>query len=807
MRDFTAQLVLCAIFGAAAAIVGKQAGAADAAAAPPARANPATVQELPQVIVIGNAPLPGFGLPLNEIPANVQSAVSADLERQQVTGVADYLNTNFSGVNVSESADNPFQLDINYHGFTASPLLGTPEGLSVYVDGVRVNESFGDTVNWDLIPESAISTVSLISGSNPVFGLNTLGGALSIQTKSGHDNPGTQLEASGGSFGRRSFQAETGGAFGPFDYFVTGNLFDETGWRDISPTRVRQGFGKVGWQTEVSDIDLSYTYADTSLFGNGATPLSMLDYRREQSYTPDFTHNLLHFVNLTGTQLLAAAVLLSGNVYYRRLVTGSSNGSNNDNFLDDNYSGPAIDCGAPPAGRAELAYCSNSASEVSALLQRTLGLGVQLTDSRDAFGWKNQGILGADFEDSTDVFAQAIEYGMFAPDHTLIYTADPLNDETAISLKGSNRILGVYLTDTLSPNRLLHFTASARYNSNRETIDGYSVDTDVGDVGAGFAQAAPLAGNHSFSRLNPALGFTLTPSDALTLYANYNEASRAPTVVELGCANPAQPCGLPNDFASDPGLRQVVARTFEVGLRGNRPDGFLSWSADLFRTLNQDDIQFIATTTNSGYFDNVGSTRRQGMDLTLGGRQGRFKWHLAYSYVDATFQSNFVVSANSNSTADANGNILVRPGDRIPLIPRHTGRLVLDYELAERWDIGGNLIVASGSFLHGDENNANQGGGTNGQGAYILPTATGWIPGYAVVNLQATGHLSSSLDVFARLTNLLNRQYATAGFLTSNTFNPDGTFRFDPAQWTNENAESPAAPRAIWGGVRLHFNP
>ena len=105
---------------------------------------------------------------------------------------------------------------MNYHGFTASPLLGTPEGLSVYVDGVRVTESFGDTVNWDLIPESAISTVSLISGSNPVFGLNTLGGALSVQTKSGHDNPGTQFEASGGSFDRRSFQGETGGAFGGF---------------------------------------------------------------------------------------------------------------------------------------------------------------------------------------------------------------------------------------------------------------------------------------------------------------------------------------------------------------------------------------------------------------------------------------------------------------------------------------------------------------------------------------------------------------------------------------------------------------
>jgi iron complex outermembrane receptor protein len=119
-------------------------------------------QELPQVIVIGNAPLEGFGLPLNQIPSNAQTASGADLQRQQSLDVVDYLNNNFSGVNVSESAGNPFQIDVYYHGFTASPLLGTPEGLSVYIDGVRVNESFGDTVNWDLVPEYAINTVSLI---------------------------------------------------------------------------------------------------------------------------------------------------------------------------------------------------------------------------------------------------------------------------------------------------------------------------------------------------------------------------------------------------------------------------------------------------------------------------------------------------------------------------------------------------------------------------------------------------------------------------------------------------------------------
>jgi outer membrane receptor protein involved in Fe transport len=770
--------------------------------APENPTNPATAQELPQVVVIANAPHPGLGLPMNQVPSNVQTADSADMQRQQTLDLADYLNNNFSGVNASESAANPFQLDINYHGFTASPLLGTPEGLSVYVDGVRVNESFGDTVNWDLIPESAISTVTLMSGSNPVFGLNTLGGALSVQTKSGHDNPGTELEAYGGSFGRRVFQAETGGGVGPFDYFFTGNYFDETGWRDLSPTKVWQGFGKVGWQNDKTDIDLSYTYADTSLYGNGATPQSMLDYRYEQSYTPDFTENRLSFVNLTGTQFLSDHWLLSGNAYYRHLVTGSSNGNINDSYLEDNP-GPPIDCSAPLTTRGAIAYCTPGQSAVSQLTQNTAGVGVQLTDSQDAFGMKNQAVIGADYSDSKDNYAQQFQYGGLAPDHTLIYYESPLNNETVVSLSGTNKILGTYLTDTLSPSKLLHFTASVRYNRSTETLNGYSIDTDVGDLDSRFDESTPLTGNHTFSRVNAAFGFTVTPTDAVTYYANYNEGSRAPTVIELGCANPAAPCGLPNDFASDPDLKQVVARTVELGLRGNLPDQRLFWSADVFHTTNSDDIQFVATSTNSGYFANVGNTRRQGLDLALGGKEGGFHWNLLYSYVDATFQSSFVVNGDSNSTADANGNIQVRPGDRIPLIPRHTGRVVLDYGINKHLDVGGNLVVVSGSYLHGDENNANQAGGTNLEGAFI--EGSGWIPGYAVVNLHGTYHVTKEIDVFARIVNLFDRKYSTAGFLTSNSFNPNGTFRPDPNDWTNENAVSPAQPLAIWAGVRVQF--
>jgi outer membrane receptor protein involved in Fe transport len=777
------------------------ASAAEATVASPS--NPATAQELPQVTVIANTPLSGLGLPLNQIPANVQTADSKDMQRQQTLGLADYLNNNFSGINVSGSADNPYQLDVNYHGFTASPLLGTPEGLSVYVDGVRVNESFGDTVNWDLIPQSAVSTVTLMSGSNPVFGLNTLGGALAVHTKSGHDNPGTEFEAYGGSFGRRSFEGETGGESGNFDYFLSGNYFDETGWRDNSPTRVYQGFGKVGWQTDKTDIDLSYTYADTRLYGNGAIPTSMLDFRRQAIYTPDFTKNLLNLVNLTGTQFVTGKLLLSGNIYYRHLLTATINGNINNSYLDNNYTGPG-DCTAQPASRAELTYCAAGQNATSHLTQRTKGFGGQLTDSQDLSAWTNQAILGADYSDSDDRFAQSYQYGQLTAARTLIYEVSLFNDETVISLSGDSKIYGVYATDTLSPNKLLHFTLSVRYNRNTETLNGYSVDTNVGDVGSGFDEARPLIGDHTFSRVNPAFGFTVTPTDALTLYADYNEASRAPTVIELGCANPAVPCGLPNAFAGDPGLQQVVARTAEVGVRGNLPDQRLVWSADLFHTRNSNDIQFVATATNQGYFDNVGNTRRQGLDLALGGSEGGLHWQVTYSFVDATFQSNFAVSAESNSTANADGNILVRPGNRLPLIPRHTGRLILDYELSRGWDVGGNVVVASGSYLHGNENNANQAGGTNGKGAHIA--GTGWIPGYAVVNLQSTCHITKNAEIFARLVNLFDKQYSTAGFLTRSSFNRDGSFIPRPADWPSENAVSPAQPRAIWAGVRLSWN-
>jgi outer membrane receptor protein involved in Fe transport len=775
-------------------------------------ANPATAQELPKVVIIGTAPLPGLGLPIEQVPSNVQTAGSEDVKRQHPLTLADYLNNNFSGINISESQDNPFQPDVNYHGFTASPLLGTPEGLSVFVDGVRVNESFGDTVNWDLIPEFAISNITLTSGSNPVFGLNTLGGALAVQTKSGHAFPGTEVQAYGGSFGRRAFEAETGGSLGKFDYFLAGDYFDEDGWRDLSPSKVKRIFAKAGWQDDQTDLDISYAWADTSLIGNGAAPESLLAVHESAIYTvPDFTNNKLNFVTATGSHFFSRDLLVAADAYYRHLVTRTNNGDLNDNnYLSGDYSGPEIDCGDPFTSRADIAFCANGINRASIATQRTWGLGVQMTESRDILDHKNQLVVGASYDHSSVDYNQNLQYATLTDTRTTLPIIDPNNDvETVTSVGGTSKAFGVYATDTFSPSSLFHITAALRYNRIAETLNGFSVNTDVGDfvsgddddddAGGGFEAARAVFGDHTYSRVNPSIGMTFTPSPALTLYANYNEGSRAPTVIELGCSDPQQPCGLPNNFASDPDLQQVISRTFEVGARGALPDDLLNWSFDAFRTSNSNDIQFVATTTSEGYFANVGTTRRQGVDLGLGGKlTPELTWHLTYSFVDATYRSNFEVNGGANSTADDNGNIQVSPGNRIPLIARHTGRFRLDYGVNKYWDVGASLVVSSGVFLHGNENNANQPDGDQFIGS-------GKIGGYAVVNLQSTWHVAKFADVFVKLDNLFNRRYATSGTLTTNALNNDGSFRPDPGDWRNENLVSPAQPVALFVGVRAHF--
>ncbi len=765
-----------------------------ASAQDPLPQNPATVQELPQVNVVGTTPLPGLGMPVSLVPANVQTATSKDLDRQKTLDLVDFMNQNLTGVLINETQGNPFQQDVSFRGFTASPLLGAPEGLSVYVDGVRVNESFGDVVNWDLIPQSAIANITLMPGSNPLFGLNTLGGALSVQTKSGAQYPGTSIQAYGGSFGRRAAEFETGGSRGRFDYFLTGNWFDEDGWRDDSPSHVRQLFGKAGWQDERSDLDVSYAYADTNLNGNGLTPLDMLArFGRGAVFTvPDNTKNHLNFLNARASHFLRDDLLLAGNVYFRQLATGTFNGDANDAYQDD-YNA-AVAPGGRCAGASDPDACAAAqlAGETAIdrhtrTVQRTYGATAQLTYSGPVLGRRNQFSAGFSYDQGRSDFTQTGQDAAFTPQRSTV--ADGAVEQ-GVSLYGTNRNYGLYATDTWSLNRLLHLTASLRYNDTR--------------VQLADRQGTALDGDHGFRRLDPALGFSLTPGRYLTLYADYNEGNRAPTAIELGCADPAIPCKLPNAFAADPALRQVVAKTWELGGRGSLLGKRLGWSGALFHTASDNDIQFISSSiSGAGYFDNVGRTRRQGLELGLFGELSRFRWHAGYSLVDASYRTPLSLVSQENSTADSNGVIQVMPGDRLPLVPRHSGKLEAEYDISGQWSVGANLVAATGQYVRGNENNLHQ-PGVNANG--VTFEHPGRIGGYAVLNLNSSYRFARNWELFGRINNVLDRDYATSGQLSSNPFDSGGRFITNPANWANVTAIGPSAPRACWAGMRLTFN-
>jgi outer membrane cobalamin receptor len=293
--------------------------------------NVSAEEQLAPVDIISTTPLHGVGIELDKVPGKVETANDQELEQQQSLDLSEFMNQRFGSVYINSAQNNPLQPDLQYRGFVASPLLGLPQGLSVYMDGVRINEPFGDTVSWALIPKSAIANINLISGSNPLFGLNTLGGALSVQTKNGLTHPGSQAELMAGSFGRKTVQFETGGVKDKLNYFLTGSWFDENGWRDFSPSETKQLFGNVGWSSTNTTLDLSLSLADTELIGNGPLPVDLLDQDRKAIFTrPDRTENKLAQIRLGGSHAIGDNTVLEGVAYYRRSDVSSLNGDDSD---------------------------------------------------------------------------------------------------------------------------------------------------------------------------------------------------------------------------------------------------------------------------------------------------------------------------------------------------------------------------------------------------------------------------------------------------------------------------------------------
>jgi len=759
-------------------------------------------QPIETVTVIGTTPIPGIGIDIDKIAGNVQTVTASDLTREGSASATSALNDQLGSVSINDNLDDPFQPDILFRGFEASPVLGTPEGLAVYQNGVRINEAFGDSLNWDLITDMAVDRITVVS-ANPVYGLNALGGAVIVSMKNGFTSDGSEIEASGGSWGQRSVSAEYGGSDGPFGFYIAGRLLQESGWREFSPDTLEQLYADMSYREHGLSLDLSFSGANNLLSGESPTPVQELAVSRSLIFTsPQTNANKLAFVALDAGYAVNDDLSIQSTAYVREFRQNVVNGNTTDYTACTvaPYIGDMCQADdTTPLTNSSGGYLPDISEGGTVTIGEndfetinTLGVGgsLQATESAAIFGHDNQLSVGGSIDHASTDFQSSAELGTInaalqvsfsglfvdTPENTP-WTATPVN------LNAANSYYGLFGTDTFNITDDLTLTASGRYNL---------AEIDLAD-----RLGTALSGDNRYTRFDPALGLTEKVSTNLTIYAGYSEGNRAPTPGEIECSNPTAPCLLPSSLSSDPPtLRQVVSHTWEAGLRGHfsLPEiapGLITWNASLFRTNVDDDIYGVATSLSTGYFQNIGGTRRQGAELGLKYEDERLSMFLDYSYVDATFESAFLLNSPQNNFADANGNIQVEPGDALPGIPANRIKAGADYRVLPSWIVGEDIVYESSQFFRGDESNQ-----------------MGPVPGYTEVNLHSKYELTDHVELFVNVVNALDGKYATFGVLGDPT--GIGAPGIPPGAVTNGSGvnnrfESPAAPISAFGGVRIQF--
>jgi iron complex outermembrane recepter protein len=752
-------------------------GEAVAQTAPP-------VISLPPVEVIGASPLIGSGIDRNTVPAETQVLNSNDLKREGTPNLVNSLNQQVGGITLNSGSGNPFQPTFFYHGYAASPLQGTPQGLAVYVNGVRFNQAFGDTVDWDLIPNIAIDKVN-IEGSNPVFGLNALGGSVNIQLKNGFTWQGFEGDVSGGSFGQVQGEFQYGLQAGDTSTYVAGTVLHQNGWRDLQSSNLQNIYGDIGWRGSGSELHLNLTGAHSVLNGPGTSPVQLLAVDPGAQFTaPNQISNQYGAVSLTGDFSLSDTTSIQAVTYYRYFLQRVTNGNApNDTPCDDGSGFLCFDGGVSTTfGGAFIPDFLNGGpySELDNQTTNTNahGASVQVTNTNEVFGLKNHFVAGTSFDGAQTMFS-AISYvgGLTGLDRVFVgpgVVIDEPGTNSPVRVGISNATYGLYLADTLNLTPQLAVTLSGRFNAAQINLS----DQNGGD----------LSGNHSYNHFNPAGGVTYRFAPWLTAYAGYAVANRAPTPAELSCAGPENSCSLANFFVGDPDLQQVVSHTVEAGIRGVfEPFGgaSLSYNLALFRSTLDNDIAFINSVTQGrAFFANIGETRRQGIDAGLQLKTDRWLAYINYAYINATYRSGFVESAGNNPAGDADGNLTIQPGNRLPGIPAHQVKLGVYYKATDKWTVGATAIAASSAYLFGDEANL-----------------TRPLPGYFTLNLSTSYQVTEHVQLFAWAENITNARYYTFG-----TFSPTSSvFVAQAPGATNPRSYSPAAPVGGFGGVRVTF--
>ncbi len=743
-------------------------------------------EALPTVEVVATAPL-GAGASALDVPSETQSISGEEIENLRQTTLQDALARQTPGVSVTDEIGSPLSESVDFRGETASAVPGTPEGLSVYMNGVRINEAYGDVVNWDLIPPSAIDNASIVTG-NPVFGLNALAGAVVMNMKNGFTWQGTEINLQGGSDFTAQGYAEYGIRKGNWAYYVDLDGIRTNGYRYYGQSDATRGYADVGYQAEGNEVHLAMTGGADGLGVAGTTPLQLVDLDPWAVFTtPQTTDSTAEMVTLSDESHITPTLTFNGNTYFRSYAQAHVDGNVSDfyscgtdspepQYVCNSNDLPAITPvdGMPPgSGTTPLpdplfgsgATPGQPLGEIDYNWTRTYSAGgtVQLTDTDKIFDHNNTITAGASLDHGWTHFGGASTLATLPADFVVPtsdeYIDEPAYDVSPVSLEAQNTYVGVYVLDTFDVTDRLSLHAGARFNDAQISLTNVLGGPQAA-VSQAFGTYSLLNASQNFDRVNPVVGATFKITPDIAVYASYSEANRAPTPLELGCSSPTTPCMIDNFLVADPPLKQVVARTVEAGFKGNNniswafAPGTLTWSASFYRTENQDDIYPVNSpeVIGFGYYTNAGDTLRQGVDVGASYTTERWDAYASYSYIQAIFLTPVQLVSSSNPNANClgpgSGVECVEPGDNIPGIPNHKIKIGFDYEVLPHWKIGADVVYRSSQYYFGDEINS-------------LPQ----IPGYATVNLRTSYQITKNVQIYGLINNALDYRGATYGTL------------------------------------------
>lgn len=748
---------------------------------------------LKEVQVVNTSPLPGIGIEKNKLPYEVQSVNSETLKASSSLNISEFMNENFNGVNINDIQGSPYQSDVTYRGFRASATLGAAQGLSVYMDGVRVNEPFGDVVNWDMLPEAAFENVTLIPGSNPIYGLNTLGGALAFTTKSGLTTQGNELGVSFGSFGRTKIDLTHGSKSADgWHRFIAGTAFSEKGWRDYSKGSLQNLFVKAGRSQADTNWDVSLLHGSSKLVGNGLTPSTnygevdgpsladatpgLYEISRKSVYShPDESQNKTTLLTFNLQHALDADTELATTAYVRY---GKQKRLGGDVEWND-----AVGL-VPGEAEGELRRSNTS--------QNSFGLSANLTKILG----NHQLTSGASLDQSKSTYGANVQEECQINEATREVTqtnCDPAADTAGV--KGTATSVGLFLSDTFQISTQTFLTVGGRYNqtSVKNTLTSYQ-EIINGDLDFRASPLVKAEEKFTFRKFNPSFGLSHKLNDNITVFGNWAQSNRAPTVIELGCADENEPCQLPTGLQADPYLKQVVAQTTEVGMRWKNKQNY-SLAVSAYQTNNKDDILFLpAQIAGYGYFKNFAKTQYQGMDISASKSWGTVRMSTAYSFLKATYQATAELLAGEREMD-------ITPGMRLPGLPQNTLKLNLDWQATSNLNLGAGLQHSSSIVTQGNED-GKIGLVANGPVAGDLS-----VKGFTLLNLKATYQAAKGLTVFGKINNALNKRYETYGMVGQNNFTPTGGL-IDGANGDEPTVAkfvAPGATRSLLVGMRYKF--